>query len=146
MFLRVGYLHMLYFLAVLNRALFSVNCSLLYRLKTRYGATSRCRRIWQTFACILSSESTYCFKEVFNTKLSVMLLKNVSKVGVLCEIYLFICLFIYILQLGCYPVAVIILHVYKTWNWLLINLSPEGLHEKHVVATWNVGNRLSICL
>ena len=20
-----------------------------------------------------------------------------------------------------------------------------GLHEKHVVATWNVGNRLSIC-
>jgi len=21
-----------------------------------------------------------------------------------------------------------------------------GLHEKHVVATWNVGNRLSICL
>jgi hypothetical protein len=23
---------------------------------------------------------------------------------------------------------------------------PRGLHEKHVVATWNVGNRLSICL
>ena len=23
---------------------------------------------------------------------------------------------------------------------------PGGLHEKHVVATWNVGNRLSICL
>jgi len=21
-----------------------------------------------------------------------------------------------------------------------------GLHEKHVVATWSVGNRLSICL
>jgi len=21
-----------------------------------------------------------------------------------------------------------------------------GLHEKHVVATWNVGNHLSICL
>jgi len=21
-----------------------------------------------------------------------------------------------------------------------------GLHEKHVVATWNLGNRLSICL
>jgi len=21
-----------------------------------------------------------------------------------------------------------------------------GLHEKHVVATWNAGNRLSICL
>ena len=25
-------------------------------------------------------------------------------------------------------------------------LKPGGLHEKHVVATWNVGNRLSICL
>ena len=22
----------------------------------------------------------------------------------------------------------------------------EGLHEKHAVATWNIGNRLSICL
>jgi len=23
---------------------------------------------------------------------------------------------------------------------------PGGLHEKHVVATWNLGNHLSICL
>ena len=30
------------------------------------------------------------------------------------------------LQLGCHPVAVVILHVYKTWNRLLINLSLEG--------------------
>jgi len=33
---------------------------------------------------------------------------------------------IYLLQLGCYPMAVVILHVYKTWNWLLLNLSREG--------------------
>ena len=33
---------------------------------------------------------------------------------------------IYLLQLGCYPVAVVILHVYKTRNWLLLNLSREG--------------------
>ena len=33
---------------------------------------------------------------------------------------------IYLLQLGCQPMAVVILHVYKIWNWLLINLSPEG--------------------
>ena len=32
----------------------------------------------------------------------------------------------YLLQLGCHPVAVVILHVYKTWNWLLLNLSWEG--------------------
>ena len=25
-------------------------------------------------------------------------------------------------------------------------LKSGGLHEKHVVATWDVGNRLSICL
>jgi len=35
-------------------------------------------------------------------------------------------IFIYLLQLGCYPVAVVILHVYKTWNRLLLNLSWEG--------------------
>ena len=32
----------------------------------------------------------------------------------------------YLLQLGCHPVAVVILHVYKTWNWLLLNIIPEG--------------------
>jgi len=32
----------------------------------------------------------------------------------------------YLLQLGCHPVAVVILHVNKTWNWLLLNLSREG--------------------
>ena len=30
-------------------------------------------------------------------------------------------IFIYLLQLVCHPVAVVILHVYKTWNWLLLN-------------------------
>ena len=33
---------------------------------------------------------------------------------------------IYLLQLGCHPVAVVILHVNQTWNWLLLNLSLEG--------------------
>jgi len=33
---------------------------------------------------------------------------------------------IYSLQLGCYQVAVVILHVNKTLNWLLLNLSREG--------------------
>jgi hypothetical protein len=34
------------------------------------------------------------------------------------------------------------------WSWLLINLHLEsgGLHEKNVVATWNLGNHLSIRL
>ena len=29
---------------------------------------------------------------------------------------------------------------------VIIRFKSGGLHEKHVVATWNVGNRLSICL
>jgi len=33
---------------------------------------------------------------------------------------------IYLLQLGCHPVAVVTLRVYKIWNWLLLNLSREG--------------------
>ena len=32
----------------------------------------------------------------------------------------------YLLQLCCNPVAVVILHVHKTLNWLLLNLSREG--------------------
>jgi len=35
-------------------------------------------------------------------------------------------IFIYLLQLGCHPVAVDILHVYKIWNWLLLDISLEG--------------------
>ena len=41
-------------------------------------------------------------------------------------IIIIIIIFIYLLQLGCYPVAVAILHVYKILNWLLLNLSREG--------------------
>jgi len=38
---------------------------------------------------------------------------------------LFIYLFIYCSWV-CHPVAVVILHVYIIWNWLLLNLSREG--------------------
>jgi len=33
---------------------------------------------------------------------------------------------IYLLELDCYPVAVVILRENKTWNWLLLDLSREG--------------------
>ena len=35
---------------------------------------------------------------------------------------------------------------YKQNMKLVTALKSGGLHEKHVVATWNVGNHLSICL
>ena len=50
------------------------------------------------------------------------------------------------MQLGCYPVAVVILYVNKTSKLVTTKFKSGGLHEKHVVATWNVGNRLSVCL
>ena len=46
--------------------------------------------------------------------------------------------------------------VVTRWQWLFYmhtkyengftKFKSGGLHEKHVVATWNVGNHLSICL
>jgi len=50
-----------------------------------------------------------------------------------------------LLQLGCHPVAVFILHVNKTLNWLLLNLSWEGYMRSIWWQTWNLGNHLSIC-
>jgi len=43
---------------------------------------------------------------------------------------------IYLLQLGCYPVAMVILHVNKTLNWLLLNLSREGYIRN---MQWQIG-------
>ena len=34
----------------------------------------------------------------------------------------------------------------QNMNSVSTEFKSGGLHEKHVVATWNVGNRLSICL
>ena len=53
---------------------------------------------------------------------------------------------IYELQLGCHPVAVVILHVHKLKKKVTRKFKSGGLHEKHVVATWKLGNHLSIRL
>ena len=55
-------------------------------------------------------------------------------------------IFIYLLQLCCYPVAVVILYKKQNMKSVTTEFKSGGLHEKHVVATWNLGNRLSICL
>ena len=53
---------------------------------------------------------------------------------------------IYLLQLGRHPVAVVILHVFKTMKLVTTRFKSGGLHEKHVVATSKLGNHLRICL
>ena len=40
------------------------------------------------------------------------------------------------LQLGCPPVAVVVLCVYKIWNWLLLNFSREGYMRS---TEWQLG-------
>ena len=36
--------------------------------------------------------------------------------------------------------------MYKNMKLFNYKFKSGGLHEKHVLATWNVGNHLSICL
>jgi hypothetical protein len=40
---------------------------------------------------------------------------------------------------------VVILHVYKNMKLVTTEFKSGGLHEKHVVATWNLVNYLRIC-
>jgi len=51
-----------------------------------------------------------------------------------------------LLQLICYSVAVVILKCKQNMKLVTTKFKSGGLHEKYVVATWNLGNRLSICL
>jgi hypothetical protein len=37
-------------------------------------------------------------------------------------------------------------YMYTKYELVTTKFKSGGLHEKHVVATWNVGNHLSICL
>ena len=45
--------------------------------------------------------------------------------------------------LGCYPVALVIFTCIQNMKLVTTEFKSAGLHEKHVVATWNFGNRLS---
>ena len=45
--------------------------------------------------------------------------------------------------MGCHPVAVVILHVHKYEKKVTRKFKSGGLHEKHVVATWKLGNHLA---
>jgi hypothetical protein len=50
----------------------------------------------------------------------------------------------------CHPVAVVIMHVHKyeirqhKYEIRSKKFKSGGLHEKHAVATWSLGNHLSI--
>jgi hypothetical protein len=51
------------------------------------------------------------------------------------------------LQLGYHPVALVILRVQKYGKQKVTRkFKSGGLHERHVVATWKLGNNLSIRL
>jgi len=50
------------------------------------------------------------------------------------------------LQFVSHPVAVVILHVQEYGEKVTREFKSGGLHEKHVLATWKLGNHLSIRL
>jgi len=67
----------------------------------------------------------YCYVYVFYVCLCIIIVMYVLySVSLCCFVYNNNN--IYLLQLGCNPVAVVILRVYKTLNCLLLNLSLEG--------------------
>ena len=67
-------------------------------------------------ASIATSISVHVFSFLF-----LIIISGLFAVTSLCYYYCY-----YLLQLGCHQVAVVILHVNKTWNWLLLDLSLEG--------------------
>ena len=55
-------------------------------------------------------------------------------------------LFIHYLQFGRHPVAAVVTRYISTdYEDFTLKFTSGGLHEKHVVATWNVGNHPGIC-
>ena len=71
--------------------------------------------------------------------------KNISiKSTVVIYIYKFI---IYLLTaIGLSPGGSVYFTCKQNMKLVTTKFKSGGLHEKHVVATWNVGNRLSVCL
>ena len=68
-----------------------------------------------------------------------------SKSHVLVNIYIYI--YIYLLTaIGLSPGGSGCFTCKQNMKLVTTKFKPGGLHEKHVVATWNVGNRLSVCL
>ena len=62
-------------------------------------------------------------------------------------IYIYIYLFIYLFTaIGLSPGGSGYFTCIQNMKMVTTEFKSGGLHEKHVVATWNVGNRLSVCL
>jgi len=62
-------------------------------------------------------------------------------------VYIYIYLFIYLFTaIGLLPGGSGYFTCKQKMKLVTTRFKSEGLHEKHVVATWNLGNHLSICL
>ena len=61
--------------------------------------------------------------------------------------YIYIYIYIYIFTaIGLLPGGSGNFTCIQNMKLVTTKFKSAGLHEKHVVATWNVGNRLSVCL
>jgi hypothetical protein len=48
--------------------------------------------------------------------------------------------------MACRPVAVVLMRAHLNINYGSKKFKSAGLHEKHAIATWSLGNHLSIRL
>ena len=62
---------------------------------------------------------------------------------VVCDFFIYICL---LTEIGLLPGGSGYFTCKQNMKLVTTRFKSGGLHEKHVVATWNVGNRPSICL
>jgi len=69
----------------------------------------------------------------------------VCQKGVLCFIIIIIIIIIIITAIGLSPGGSGYFTCIQNMKLVTNKFKSGGLHEKHVVATWNVGNHLSIC-
>ena len=82
----------------------------------------------------------YCFGEIMCTWNI-----YVCQKGVLCFIIIIIIIIIIITAIGLSPGGSGYFTCIQNMKLVTNKFKSGGLHEKHVVATWNVGNHLSIC-
>ena len=60
-------------------------------------------------------------------------------------VYMYVCTYLFI-AIGLLPGGNGYFTYKRNLKLVTTRFKSGGLHEKHVVATWNVGNHLSICL
>jgi len=72
--------------------------------------------------------------------------RQINKIIIIIIIILLLLLLLLLTAIGLSPGGSWYFTCKQNMKLVTTGFKSGGLHEKHVVATWNVGNRLSVCL